>query len=90
MLVAAHLEARKRAIAAEMREYPQPIAGCDAQYQHLSDRRAAIARTLSGLDRASAAGPDAVAAFVDTSDELDGESRRRLRRALADDAPGHT
>ena len=51
------LEERKRAIAAEMRAYPQPIAGCDAQYQHLSDQRAAIARELSRLDRARPKAP---------------------------------
>jgi hypothetical protein len=51
------LEERKRAIAAEMRAYPQPIAGCDAQYQHLSDQRAAIARELSRLARARPTAP---------------------------------
>ena len=77
------LEARKRSIAAEMRDYPQPIAGCDAQYQHLSDQRAAIARDLSGLDRACAGGSHAGGAFIESSTVLDDESRRRLRAALA-------
>ncbi len=79
------LEARKRSIAAEMRGYPQPIAGCDAQYQHLSDQRAAIARDLSRLDGACAAGTDASGAFLETSTVLDDETRRRLRAALAED-----
>ncbi len=77
------LEERKRAIAAEMRGYPQPIAGCDAQYQHLSDQRAAIARDIGGLDRACAAGTDAGGAFLESSSVLDDETRRRLRAALA-------
>ncbi len=77
------LEERKRSIAAEMRGYPQPIAGCDAQYQHLSDQRAAIARDLSGLDRACAEGTDAGGAFIEFSTALDDETRRRLRAALA-------
>ncbi len=51
------LKDRKRAIAAEMRAYPQPIAGCDAQYQHLSDQRAAIARELGRLARARPRAP---------------------------------
>ena len=77
------LEERKRAIAAEMRGYPQPIAGCDAQYQHLSDQRAAIARDLSGLDRACTAGSDAGGAFIESSTVLDDDARRRLRAVLA-------
>ncbi len=61
------LDDRKRTIAAEMRAYPQPIAGCDAQYQHLSDQRAALARELSRLDRARAAGDQAIDAFIQSS-----------------------
>lgn len=76
------LEARKRAIAIEMRGYPQPIAGCDAQYQHLSDQRAAIARELSRLDRAAA---DASGAFLESSTVLDDETRHHLRLALAEE-----
>ncbi len=75
------LEDRKRGIAAEMRGYPQPIAGCDAQYQHLSDQRAAIARELVRLDRAYAAGAGAVAAFSASSDLVDDEVRRRVEAA---------
>ena len=77
------LEARKRAIATEMRRYPQPIAGCDAQYQHLSDQRAAIARVLSGIERACAnsAIPDSGA--LESLAFLDDETRRRLRAAVA-------
>ena len=77
------LEERKRSIAAEMRSYPQPIAGCDAQYQHLSDQRAAIACDLSGLGRACAGGTDAGGRFIESSPALDEETRRRLRAALA-------
>ena len=72
------LEDRKRSIAVEMRAYPQPIAGCDAQYQHMSDQRAALARELGALDRA-----DDVGAFIETSSVLDDATRRRLREALA-------
>ncbi len=79
------LEERKRAIAAEMRGYPQPIAGCDAQYQHLSDQRAAIARDLSGLDRACAEGTDASGAFLESATVLDDKTRRRLRASLAEE-----
>ena len=79
------LEERKRSIAEEMRGYPQPIAGCDAQYQYLSDQRAAIARDLSGIERACAGGADAGGAFLDSSTVLDDDTRRRLRAALAEE-----
>ena len=76
------LEERKRAIAVEMRGYPQPIAGCDAQYQHLSDQRAAIARALGDLDRACAEGGRAIRPFIENSMVLDDDARARFRAAL--------
>jgi hypothetical protein len=79
------LEERKRSIAAEMRGYPQPIAGCDAQYQYLSDHRAAIARDLSGLERACAKGSRPASRLIDSLTVLDDETRRRLRAALTKD-----
>jgi hypothetical protein len=79
------LEERKRAIAAEMRRYPQPIAGCDAQYQHLSDQRAAIARQLSDIERACTAGDEPDGALPKTLADLDEGIRRRLVAALAED-----
>ncbi len=77
------LEQRKRALVAEIRGYPQPIAGCDAQYQHLADQRGAVARELARLERAHAAGDDAVRAFIDASTVLDDDTSRRLLAALA-------
>ncbi len=76
------LEQRKRALVAEIRGYPQPIAGCDAQYQHLADQRAAVARELARLER-DGAGDDAVRAFIDASTVLDDDTSRRLLVALA-------
>ncbi len=76
-----HLEQRKRALVAEIRGYPQPIAGCDAQYQHLADQRAAVARELGRLERAGAC-DDAVRAFIDASTVLDDDTSRRLLAAL--------
>ena len=76
------LEERKRSIAAEMRGYPQPIAGCDAQYQYLSDQRAAIARDLSGIECACAEGTSPGSRLIDSLTVLDDEIRRRLRAAL--------
>jgi hypothetical protein len=36
---AATLERAKRAIDAEIRAYPRPISGCDAQFNHLLAQR---------------------------------------------------
>ena len=77
------LEDRKRAIVSEIRGYPQPIAGFDAQYQHLADQRQAVARELGRFDRAQTAGDNALAAFIESSTVLDDDTRRQLRAALA-------
>ena len=44
------LEDRKRRIVDEIRSYPTPIAGCDAQFNHLLEERAAICRELQRLE----------------------------------------
>lgn len=33
----------------EMRRYPTPVSGCDAQYNHLISQRSAIAEALQAL-----------------------------------------
>jgi len=35
-----------RRITAEIRDYPRPIAGCDAQFNHLLEQRAELERQL--------------------------------------------
>ena len=47
----AELKAARRLIQEEMDEYPTPISGCDAQYNHLVGMRASIADALSALER---------------------------------------
>lgn len=37
-------------IKAQIRSYPQPIAGCDAQYQHLFDKRELLVEKIKDLD----------------------------------------
>ncbi|HMG59122.1 MAG TPA: hypothetical protein VK583_05300 [Burkholderiales bacterium] len=41
-----HLEDRRRALAAEIRNYPTPIPRCDAQFNHLYEQQARLARDL--------------------------------------------
>ena len=46
------LEEEKRRLDAEIRAYPTPIPRCDAQFNHLFERRAQVVRELEGLDGA--------------------------------------
>ncbi len=55
----ARLERMQEAVAAEIRAYPPPIPACDAQYNHLLERREALSEALARLDaaRKDGAGP---------------------------------
>ena len=46
----------REAMAAEIRAYPAPIPACDAQYNHLLERRTALAAALASLDAARETG----------------------------------
>ena len=52
----ARLTQLQEAVAVEIRAYPTPIPGCDAQYNHLLDRRAALAEARARLDTARETG----------------------------------
>ncbi len=41
------LQAELEAVKAEIHAYPRPIAGCDAQFNHLLERRSALLAALS-------------------------------------------
>jgi hypothetical protein len=43
------LEKERALIVEEIRSYPRPIAGCDAQFNHLLERRDAVDRALTAL-----------------------------------------
>ena len=45
-----HLEAARCSILDELREYPTPVSGCDAQYNHLIGLRGSIAEALHTLE----------------------------------------
>jgi len=45
-----HLEDLRRALAAEIRDYPTPIPRCDAQFNHLYEQQARLARDLDRID----------------------------------------
>lgn len=46
-----HLLRLKAPIDRQIREYPTPIAGCDAQFNHLLDERRRLAHDLNRLDQ---------------------------------------
>ncbi len=48
----ARLERMREAVAAEIRAYPPPIPACDAQFDHLLERREALSEALARLDAA--------------------------------------
>ncbi len=55
----ARLARLQEAVAAEIGAYPAPIPACDAQYDHLLERRAALveARARLAAARGGGAGP---------------------------------
>ncbi len=54
----------QEAVAVEVRAYPAPIPACDAQYNHLLERRAALAGARARLDAARAGGAGTAAEFL--------------------------
>lgn len=44
------LRCAHRNVAAEIGSYPRPIAGCDAQFNHLLDIRWRLGRALAALE----------------------------------------
>ena len=52
----ARLTRLQEAVAAEIGAYPAPIPACDAQYNHLLERRTALAEARARLDAAREGG----------------------------------
>jgi hypothetical protein len=46
-----HFENERQRINKEIRDYPTPIAGCDAQFNYLLEERARIAQELDRLKK---------------------------------------
>ena len=45
------LETVRQLIEAEIRSYPAPVAGCDAQFNHLVGMRGSVSEALTALER---------------------------------------
>ncbi|WP_102107962.1 hypothetical protein [Oceaniglobus roseus] len=48
-LAKAELQAARQKIATEISEYPTPISGCDAQFNHLLAQRQQVSAALEAL-----------------------------------------
>ncbi len=59
----ARLARLQETVAAEIAAYPAPIPACDAQYNHLLERRAALAEARARLDAARQSGAGTVEDF---------------------------
>lgn len=78
------LEGLRRRTSKEIHDYPSPIAGCDAQFNHLLERRTGI---VGELQRLTQLGEGRVTvrefdAFLASSVYLDEETRQALRARL--------
>jgi hypothetical protein len=80
-----HLMREKERIVAEIRNYPPPIAGCDAQYQFLTERRHLIAQELVRLEATQGGGTAALDDFIASSAFIDAALARRMRARIGDD-----
>lgn len=89
--ITALLENRKAALCAELRTYPQPIAGCDVQFNHLAEQRDGVFRELARLEAARTAslgGDDgggqiaAIETFLTSSACIDGRAAQKIRAEL--------
>ncbi len=60
----ARLERMQEAVAAEIRTYPAPIPACDAQFDHLLERREALSEALARLDAARKDGSSTLESFL--------------------------
>ena len=79
-----HLEAARRAVMREIRLYPQPIAGCDAQIPVLWERRDALSAELARLEAtARDSAQEAVVFFLAASPVIAEPDRQRFLDRLA-------
>ncbi len=69
--VQAYLEERRRSVIEEIRAYPGPITGCDAQFNHLTAERRLLNAELARLDVVMQDGRETLGAFLRNSPVID-------------------
>jgi len=89
-LVKSCLESERERLHAEIRAYPTPIPRCDAQFNHLIEKRERLFQELARLDAAARSsavvddGAGRIEAFIDSSGCLDDDAKLRLKSALSE------
>src|SRR5256885_14685214 len=83
-----HLEDRRRSLAAEIRNYPTPIPRCDAQFNHLYQQQARLARELDGIGELGGENPkredciELIERFIASAPYTDDAVERALRSRI--------
>jgi len=81
-----HLRAARLRLAEEIRSYPTPITRCDAQFNHLYEQQARLARDLERIENENpsrALIEQFVASAPYTDDPADRDFRSRIRKEFA-------
>jgi hypothetical protein len=82
------LHRRKHSLAAEIRSYPTPIPRCDAQFNHLYEQQARLAReldrigALAGKSLEHAEAIELIERFVASAPYTDDAAERLLRSRM--------
>ena len=88
--IRAYLRSERDRIFEEIRAYPTPIPRCDAQFNHLIEKRERLVRELARLETVATSstvagdGTARIEAFIDSSDYLDAAAKLRLKSALSE------
>jgi len=83
-----HLKDLRRTLAAEIRNYPTPIPRCDAQFNHLYEQQARLARDLDQIGAPAGKSPkradaiELIRRFVASAPYMDDPAERQLRTRL--------
>jgi hypothetical protein len=81
-----HLEDRRRSLAAEIRDYPTPIPRCDAQFNHLYEQQARLARELDSIGglggKTREDTIELIGRFIASAPYTDDPAERQLRSRL--------
>jgi hypothetical protein len=86
------LAAAKASIKDELRNYPQPITACDAQYNHLAEARRALSSDLARLEEIVRRGAQqdsraAIDGFLRSSAYIDDAAADKILAGLAPSGP---
>ena len=82
------LEDLRRALAAEILSYPTPIPRCDAQFNHLYEQRARLARDLDRIGAFAEKNPgredyiELIGRFIASAPYTDDGGERELRSRM--------